>query len=223
MHSPLALFQMTTPSVLPMSQSWGQYGDFVEPLNYYTAGAGPLLDQYGIYDILCALHSTCAVNATPPHQRFPTPVNMANQSSPKLAGIDAALAAGPVPTSPLLGPLLPASFNASLFVGHAVPPSPDGFCCGWDTSVSYFVQATAPGSYTVTVTAGTDDSGPQSLLITVGGDAPQVQNVTCASANGWNNYSPCNTSAPFAFPAGVSVLRVTRNRLWLGTVSIEAV
>ena len=149
-------------------------------------------------------------------------VNMANMSSPKLAGIDGALAAGPVPTSPLLGPTLPASFNASLFVGHAVPPSPDGFCCGWGTTVSYFVQAAAPGSYTVTVTAGTDDSGPQSILVAVGGETAQVQNLTCASGNGWSNYTPCNTSAPFDFPAGVSVLRVTRIRQWLGTVSIEA-
>ena len=147
---------------------------------------------------------------------------MANMSSPKLSGIDAAIAAGPVPTSPLLGPTLPAEFNASLFVGHAIPPSPDGFCCGWGSTVSYFVQAAAPGSYTVAVTAGTDDSGPQSILIAVGGESPQVQNVSCASANGWSNYSPCNVSAPFAFPAGVSVVRVTRNRLWLGTLSIQA-
>jgi hypothetical protein len=87
--------------------AWHAYGPAMGPQNYFTLGAGPLDDKYGIYSVL---------------------QDMGVQSTPKLSAIDTALAT-PVGVSPLI-PTIPTILNASLFVGHKTPASPNGFN-GW--------------------------------------------------------------------------------------------
>lgn len=84
----------------------------------------------------------------------------------------------------------------------------------------YMVQTAAPVRVTVTLTAGSDDSGDSILALGLGGEARQEQNITCPSSGNWASYVPCATSTPLDVPAGVSVLRVIKGRPWLGTVDI---
>ena len=51
-----------SPIIASFFLAWGQYGTVAEPMNYYTAGAGPLMNPYGIYSILCELieHVLCS-------------------------------------------------------------------------------------------------------------------------------------------------------------------
>ena len=181
--------------------SIASYGS--ENLNWYTAGAGPLQDQYGIYTLI---------------------QSMDVQDSAKLRGIDAARAT-PVPLSPLIPALdsLPLVLNASVFVGHPIPPSPNGFF-GWPPAPYYMVQAGAPVSVTVTVTAGADDPAVVPLSVSLGGAAPVSANVTCKGSGNYLNFTACETTPPFSVPKGASVFRVQRpgNGLWLGTVTFAA-
>ena len=179
------------------------YGPVVEPLNWYTAGAGPLDDQYGIYSVT---------------------TDILNLDTPKLRGIDAARAST-VPVSALIPSLdaLPLVLNASFFVGHPIPPSPNGFF-GWPPAPGYMLHASAPVSVRVTVTAGTDDTGVLPLNVTLGGAAPLLQTVSCKGSGNYQNYTACGETQPFAVPAGISVFRIGRpgNGLWLGTITFEA-
>ena len=185
------------PIVFDYLQSWHAYGQFMGPQNYYTLGAGPLDDRYGIYSVL---------------------QDMQHPDTPKLAAIDRARASA-VAVSPLI-PALPAALNASFFAGHPTPATPNGFN-GWPADVYYLVQAAAPLRVVVTLSAGSDDSSAATMAIGLGGVARNEQNVTCESSGNWASYRNCSASAPFDVPAGVSVFRVSRGRPWLGMVYIE--
>jgi hypothetical protein len=82
------------------------------------------------------------------------------------------------------------------------------------------VQTAAPVRVTVTLTAGSEDSGSSIVTLGLGGVTRNEQNITCPSSGNWGNYTPCATSTPLDIPAGVSVLRVIKGRPWLGTVDI---
>ena len=138
--------------------------------------------------------------------------------SAKLAGVDAARSAA-TPVSPLI-PTVPGVVNASFFMGHPWPVSPNGFF-GWPDSVDYLVQAAAPLRASVVVSTGTDDAANQTLLVALGGAAQTVFNITCPRSGNWDVYLPC-PPVTFSFPAGVSTLRVTRGRSWLGTIAVAA-
>jgi hypothetical protein len=84
----------------------------------------------------------------------------------------------------------------------------------------YMVQTAAPVRVTVTLTAGSDDTGDSVIALGLGGEARQEQNITCPSSGNWATYVPCATSTPLDVPAGVTVLRVVKGRPWLGTVDI---
>lgn len=187
------------PIIVDYFQSWASLGPHMGPLNYYTFGAGPLDDRYGIYSVL---------------------QDMAAFTTPKLAAIDAARST-PVAISPLI-PRVPGTLNASLFVGHPVPPTPDGFS-GWPDAVDYLVYSAAPQRLTVTVTVGTDDVGLQNLTVALGGATRNTQIVFCPSSGDWSKYSPCNATTPFDVPEGVAVFRVQRGRLWVGELVFDAV
>jgi hypothetical protein len=113
-----------TPILFDYLQAWHSYGPFMGPQNYFTFGAGELQDPYGIYDVL---------------------YNMAVPTSVKLTAIDSARAT-PTTVSPSI-PVLRAPtglvLNASFFVGHPIPVSPNGFS-GWPTLLYYFVNAPVP-------------------------------------------------------------------------------
>lgn len=187
-----------SPIIFDYLQSWHELGAHMGPMNYFTFGAGPLDDKYGIYAVL---------------------QDMSKMDTPKLAAIDAARAT-PVALSPLI-PAVPSVLNASFFVGHPEPATPDGFS-GWPAACDYMVFSAAPQRLAVTLTVGTDDAGTQNLTVGLGGAARNVQTVFCASSGNWATYVPCNATAPFDVPAGVSVFRVTRGRQWLGEVRIAA-
>jgi len=184
------------PIVFDYLQSWHAYGQFMGAQNYFTLGAGPLDDRYGIYTVLQDM-------------QFP--------ETPKLAAIDRARASA-VAVSPLI-PLIPAALNASFFAGHPTPATPNGFS-GWPSEVYYLVQSAAPLSVVVTLSAGCDDAEAAVMTIGLGGAARNVQNVTCPSSGNWATYRNCSTSAPFDLSAGVSVFKVSRGRPWLGVVDI---
>lgn len=99
------------PIIVDYLTAWHAYGPTAGPQNYFTLGAGPLDDVYGIYSVL---------------------QDMVFQSTPKLSAIDTALAT-PVGISPLI-PTIPATLNASFFVGHRNPASPNGFN-GWPSTL----------------------------------------------------------------------------------------
>jgi hypothetical protein len=84
----------------------------------------------------------------------------------------------------------------------------------------YMVQTAAPVRVTVTLTAGSDDTGDSIIALGLGGEARVEQNITCPSSGNWATYVPCATSTPLDIPAGVTVLRVIKGRPWLGTVDI---
>ena len=188
-----------TPIVFDYLQAWHMLGDHMGPMNYFTFGAGPLQDRYGIYTVV---------------------EDMASLASPKLAAVDQARAT-PVATTPLI-PAVPATLNASFFVGHPVPATPNGFSNGWCSECDYFVQALTPLRVVVTLTTGTDDATASNLTIGLGGPARNIQTVACPSSGNWAKYVACAPSQPFDLPAGVSVLRVGRGRPWLGQVIIAA-
>ena len=144
---------------------------------------------------------------------------MAQLASPKLAAIDRARAAAVAVSARI--PAIPAALNASYFVGHREPASPDGFV-GWPDPVYYLVQAPAPMRVVVTLTAGSDDAAPANMTIGLGGAARNEQTVACPSSHNWATYVDCAPSAPFDVPAGVAVFRVVRGRPWLGEVKIAA-
>jgi len=185
------------PIVFDYLQAWHLLGEHMGPQNYFTFGAGPLQDRYGIYSIL---------------------QDMARMDTPKLAAVDRARAT-PVAVTPLI-PAVPATLNASFFVGHPVPPQPNGFQ-GWCVDAcDYFVRAAAPLRVTVTLTAGSDDAAAANLTIALGGPTRKIQTVACPSSGNWARYVPCAPSQPFDLPAGVSVFRVGRGRPWLGELLI---
>lgn len=82
------------------------------------------------------------------------------------------------------------------------------------------VQTAAPVRVTVTLTAGSDDTGDSIVSLGLGGMSRNEQNITCPSSGNWANYTSCSTSTPLDIPAGVSVLRLIRGRPWLGTLDI---
>jgi len=89
-------------------QSWHDLGgSIMGPQNYFTLGAGPLDDPYGIYAVLQDME-------------YPT--------TPKLRAIDRAMSTPSVVSSVI--PQIPALLNASFMVGHKTPASPNGFD-GW--------------------------------------------------------------------------------------------
>ncbi len=75
------------------------------PVSLSRQGAGTLDDPYGIYTVLW---------------------DMGDQTTPKVAGIDAARGS-PSPVSPAIPTLPVKALNASFFVGHAIPPSTNPF------------------------------------------------------------------------------------------------
>ena len=184
------------PIVFDYLQSWHALGPQMGPQNYFAFGAGPLDNRYGIYTVL---------------------QDMAVMSSPKLAAIDRARATA-VPLSPAI-PAIPATLNASYFVGHRVPASPNGFS-GWPDSLDYIVRADAPLRVVVTLSAGCDDPDAKNMTIGLGGAARNIQTVSCPSSGDWATYRNCTPSAPFHVPSGVAVFRVVKGRPWLGSVDI---
>ncbi len=127
-----------------------------------------------------------------------------------------------VAVSPLL-PVLPSAgsqplaINASFFVGHPVPPTPNGFL-GWPDSVDYMVNVPAATRVRITVTAGSDDPGVLPLNVTLGGAAPTLVPTTCPSSGDWAKYVNCTSTPAFDVSPGVSVFRIGRGRLWLGAI-----
>lgn len=187
-----------TQIVFDYLQSWHLLGDHMGPQNYYTFGAGPLQDRYGIYTIV---------------------QDMSKPSTPKLVAIDQARATRVVATA--LIPTIPATLNASFFVGHRVPAQPNGFV-GWCDNCDFFVQTPTPLRVVVTLTTGSDDTATANLTVGLSGPTRNVQTVACPPSGDWAKYVPCAPSQPFDVPAGVSVFRVGRGRPWLGSVIIDA-
>jgi hypothetical protein len=191
-----------TAIIVDHLQSWHSYGAHMGPENYYTLGAGMLQNPYGIYTVL---------------------QDMSIMSSPKLAAIDLARSTA-VAISPLI-PSLPAVLNASFFVGHPQPPSPNGFN-GWPDTLDYFVQNSGaqPLQVTVQLSAGTDDSTPTTIGISLSGESRNTQNVTCPPSGNWATYVNCSLSGVFTVPPGSAVFRlVHRGRPWIGQLDIATV
>lgn len=196
------------PIVTDFLQLWASHGAQMSEANYFTAGAGPLDDQYGIYDIL---------------QR------MDFMNSSKLQGIDEAIEGGPVPINPAIPSLasLPLTLNASYFAGHPNPPTPDGFD-HWPAVLNYLVSSPSAQKVSVVVTASSDDKGPITLQLGlgyIGLRSPDVRNVTCTLSGPWGNSTACGQPQVFDVPAGVSTVRVVRppqNAPWVGALIFSA-
>ncbi len=198
------------PILVPYLRDWASLGPHMGAMNWYNAGAGSVDSPYGIYPVL---------------------YDMAVQATPKLAAIDAAIAGGPAPTSPLIPCIDPAAgcgsgggaggsvtLNASFFAGHPFPASPNGFF-GWPSILNYPVQTNRSLSVTLVVTTATEYPGNVTLGVSMGGAAPTVFAVNCPPSGDWARYTPCAAAGPFAVPPGVTVFRVVRppaHAPWVG-------
>ncbi len=192
-----------TPILFDYLQSWHAYGALMGPQNYFTFGAGELQDPYGIYTVLW---------------------DMASPSSAKLTAIDMARAQAPTVSAAIPSLSAPAglAINASYFVGHPIPVSPNGFN-GWPTRVYYLVYAPAALRVTATLSTGSDDVSSTTTTIALGGPVQDMREVDCPSSGNWATYVNCTTTAPFDVPAGVSVFLVIKQRPWLGSLYLSVV
>ncbi len=140
-------------------------------------------------------------------------------STPKLTGINAARASA-TPISHLI-PFMPVSaFNASFFVGHPLPPDPNGFN-RWPSDVPYMFQSAVPQRIFFSLTTSTDDSTNNTLPVMMGGAVQVTQLLMCPHSGDWTKYVPCSNSVAFDVPAGVTVFRITKGRNWLGEITIS--
>jgi len=188
-----------TSIVTDYLRAWASYGPMMGTLNYYVIGAGTAITKYGIYSVL---------------------QDMAAPSTPKLAGIDAARNSV-TPISPLI-PFMPIStFNASFFVGHPLPPTPNGFL-GWPNDVPYMFQSDLPIRVSLTLTISAADSTVNyTLPVTRGGVEQVTELLRCTRSGDWKKFIPCNNNVTFNVPAGVSVFRISKGRTWLGEITIS--
>lgn len=193
-----------TPIITNYIRNWHSLGGQMKGMNYFTAGAGPLQDKYGIYTIL---------------------YNMEKMESPKLDGINYAVYNGTVPVSSVI-PTVPVRLNASYFTGHPYPPTCDGFD-RWPSILNYLLQAPSTMNISITVTTASEYPGNVTLQVGIGGILPNVQNITCFSSGNWYNYTICEPMDQiFTIPEGVSTVRVVRPAAyppWIGEIIVGVV
>ena len=192
-----------TPIITNYIRDWHSYGQQMYPMNYFTAGAGPLQDKYGIYSIL---------------------YNMNIMDSPKLDGINYAIFNGSVPISSKI-PTIPVNLNASYFTGHPYPPTCDGFD-HWPAMLNYLVQSNEIQNISITVTAASEYPGNVTLQVSISNEIPDIRNITCISSGNWYNYTNCFPAQTFMIGEGVSTIRVVRPSQyppWIGEILINTV
>jgi len=168
--------------------SWYAYGSIMGPLNYFVAGATPLIDQWGVYGIL---------------------YDMRVQDGPKAKGVDA-IRVLPRPTTPTSAiPELPFTANCTRDrVGAPYPVQAPGYCAyfGANETFDFFLQTATPGNVSVTVFAG----GPWSnstLGVQLNDGAETL--VSCpTSPAGWSGAVPCETAVFQQESTGVALVRL---------------
>ena len=175
--------------------NWFQYGQAMGPLNYFVAGATPLIDQYGIYGLL---------------------YDMRIQESFKSAGVDAVRLA-PRPATPTSGAIREVPFTANCSadsVGGARPLQPPYYCAyfGSNTTFDFFLQTPPAGGggalLEVIVFVGSPWENA-TIGVQLGAGVEQV--VACPGAGGWVAWLPCN-AARFPLAAGSGGVNIVRLR-----------
>jgi hypothetical protein len=135
-----------TPIIQQYLNDWAGWG-VTGPLNYFVAGATPLLDKYGVYGLL---------------------YDMSVQSTPKSRAVDAVRAAPrPPPSSALPAPPL-AFLNATKYAGYPLPER-NPFLRYLELNATFLYLVRSP--YTSTPTAAafalSNGGGPTGLRVTV--------------------------------------------------------
>ena len=195
-----------TPIIEQYLQNWAQWGSNVMgPLNYFVAGATPLLDRYGVYGLL---------------------YDMAVQSTPKSRAVDSVRAAPlPPPAAALPAPPL-AFYNATNYAGYSLPQlNPYLRYLGQNDTFYYLVRSSSSAAggqaagLRVTVLAQSSLALPIEVAL---GPSSAVAVTTTASASlQWVNCTPAEF--PAALPAGGVVavrLRVLHGRPQQGWYNI---
>ena len=170
-----------TPIIEGYLADWAAWG-VTGPLNYFVAGATPLLDRYGVYGLL---------------------YDMQVQSTPKSRAVDSVRAAPrPPPAAALPAPPL-AFYNATLYAGSPVPNlNPFLRYLSVNDTFFYLVRSSgaagAAAGLRVTVLAQSTQALPIEVAL---GPSTAVAVTTSASASGaWANCTPAEF--PGALPAG---------------------
>ena len=170
--------------------SWYQYGAAMGPLNYFVAGATPLIDQWGVYGIL---------------------FDMRVQDGPKARGVDA-IRVLPRPSTPTSAiPQVPFTANCTRDrVGAPFPVQPPYYCAyfGANETFDFFLQhtdATPSQKLSVVVRVGTPW---KNATLGVQLNDGQEALVACpTSPAGWTGTVPCE-AAVFDAPQGVALVRL---------------
>lgn len=170
-----------TPIIEDYLRNWAAWGPHVGPLNYFVAGATPLLDKYGVYGLL---------------------YDMTVPATAKSRAVDAVrLAPRPPPAAEL--PVLPCPFlNATDYAGHPLPPH-GGPCLeymGVNATFLYLVRAGARGGdLRITVMASAVKELPVEVSLTSMPGSAAAVNVTTA-AGSWGVFAATTTAT---FPGAV--------------------
>lgn len=174
-----------TPIIEGYLNDWAAWG-VTGPLNYFVAGATPLLDKFGVYGLL---------------------FDMAVPSTPKSRAVDAVRALPrPPPAAQLPAPPL-AFYNATLYAGHPLPILNPYLRYLSTNDTFYFLVRSAraggagappPAGLRVTVLAQSTEALPLEVAL---GPGSAVTVTTTASASGaWANCTPAEFAG--ALPAG---------------------
>jgi hypothetical protein len=177
-----------TPIIEQYLRDWAAWG-VTGPLNYFVAGATPLLDKYGVYGLL---------------------YDMSVQSTPKSRAVDAVRAAPrPPPAASLPAPPL-AFLNATKYAGYSLPER-DPFLryLQLNATFLYLIRspstAGGPTGLRITVSAQSSEALPIEVAL---GPGRAVTVLTAANSTGFFNCTPAEFEGGLQ-PGSVVAVRLT--------------
>ena len=193
-----------TPIIEGYLNDWAAWG-VTGPLNYFVAGATPLLDKYGVYGLL---------------------YDMQVQVTAKSRAVDNVRAAPrPPPAAALPAPPLQ-FYNATLYAGHSLPLlNPFLRYLSLNDTFYYLVRSSAAagagGPVGLRVTLLAQSTGALPIEVALGPSAAITVTTSASAGMGWGNCTPAEF--PGALPAGGVVavrLRVLHGRPQSGYYNI---
>jgi len=165
--------------VVTYLNNWYSYGFY--PLNWFVAGADGYNTQYGTWALT---------------------EDMSNFNVPKIQGLDAVRTSPPPALA--VGIAIPATLNATGFVGHRVPlVDPYLRYIGVNSTFFYIIRSSSSRSYKITVTTSGTTSAPLGISIN---NQPQTV-VNTPNTGSDDNFQPC-PSVSFNLDAGINVFRL---------------
>jgi hypothetical protein len=168
---------------------WAEWG-VIGPLNYFVAGATPLLDRYSVYGLL---------------------YDMRVPSTAKSRAVDSVRGAPrPPPAAALPAPPL-AFLNATEYAGYTLPQR-DPFLRYLSVNDTFFYlvrsSSSSPGGAArglrVTVLAQSAEALPMEVAVGLGA---AVSVLTAANGTGWHNCTPADFAGAL-LPGSVVAVRV---------------